>query len=58
MNFMLENISKRLAEGLREDAATLPRPSPEDLDAAQSRVSAAIRAMADAGDLKLVPSNG
>lgn len=58
MDFMLENISKRVAEGLREDAATLPRPSPEDLDAAQSRVSAAIRAMADAGDLQLVPSDG
>ncbi|WP_296639233.1 FliG C-terminal domain-containing protein [Roseinatronobacter sp.] len=58
MDFMLENTSKRLAEGLREDAATLPRPSAEDLDAAQSRVSAAIRAMADAGDLQLVSAAG
>lgn len=55
MDFLLENISKRLAEGMREDAAALPRPSAEDLDAAQSRVAAAIRAMADAGDLQLVP---
>lgn len=54
MDFLLDNISKRLAEGMREDAATLPRPSAKELDAAQSRVSGAIRAMADAGNLQLV----
>jgi len=55
MDFLLDNISKRLAETMREDASALPKPSAEALDAAQSRVAAAIRAMADAGDLDLLP---
>jgi flagellar motor switch protein FliG len=54
MEFLLENMSKRLAEGLREDAATLPRPSAKAFDAAQARISSAVRAMADAGTIKLV----
>ncbi|MBN2758896.1 MAG: flagellar motor switch protein FliG [Rhodobacteraceae bacterium] len=54
MDFLLENMNKRLAEGLREDAAALPRPSAKALDAAQARISGAVRAMADAGTIKLV----
>lgn len=54
MDFLLDNMSKRLAEGLREDAATLPRPSAKALDAAQARIAGVVRAMADAGNLKLV----
>ena len=55
MDFLLDNIGKRLAEGLRDDAATLPRPSAKELDTAQSRVAATIRAMADAGICNLIP---
>lgn len=54
IEFLLSNMSKRLAEGLREDAATLPRPTAKALDAAQSRVAGAVRAMADAGTITLI----
>lgn len=54
IGFFLDNISKRLAEGLREDSATLPRPSAKALDAAQARISGAVRAMVDAGTIKLI----
>lgn len=54
LDFILENMSKRLAEGLREDAAALPRPSPKALDAAQSRIAATVRSLADAGTLALI----
>lgn len=53
MDFLLDNMSKRLAEGLREDAATLPSPSAKALEAAQARISGVVRAMADAGTLTL-----
>lgn len=53
LDFLLNNITKRLAEGLREDAATLPRPSAKELDAAQTRITGVIRAMVDNGTLTL-----
>lgn len=54
MDFFLENMSKRLAEALREDAAALPLPPRKALDAAQSRITSAIRTMVDTGTVKLV----
>lgn len=53
MDFLLDNMSKRMAEGLREDAATLPSPSAKALETAQARISGVVRAMADAGTLTL-----
>lgn len=54
MDFFLSNISKRMAETLKEDAAALPRPSLKALEAAQARISATIRGMVDSGSVKLV----
>lgn len=56
MDFFLDNISKRMADMLREDAAALPQPSRKALEASQSRIANAIRGMADTGALKLVTS--
>lgn len=51
--FLLDNMSKRLAETLREDAATLPQPSMEAYEGAISRIAAIVRGLADAGTIKL-----
>lgn len=50
-DFIFDNISKRLADRLREDLAALPQPSRKDGEAAQSAVVAAIVEMRDSGAL-------
>ncbi len=55
IEFLLGNMSKRLAETLREDAEALPQPKPADREAAARRVTSIIRTMADAGRITLLP---
>jgi flagellar motor switch protein FliG len=54
VEFILANMSKRMAEQLREGAADIDTPSPKQLEAAQTAVIAAIRAAIDAGTIKLI----
>lgn len=53
--FLLENMSKRMAETLREDASALPPPAPDIHEAARSKISATVRRLADAGLITLAP---
>lgn len=53
LGFLLENMSKRLADGLREDAAALPAPPAAARDDAMARITGAIRRLADSGTLTL-----
>jgi flagellar motor switch protein FliG len=53
LGFLLENMSKRLADGLREDASTLPAPMAAARDDAMGRITGVIRRLVDAGGLSL-----
>jgi flagellar motor switch protein FliG len=55
VEFLLESMSKRLAEQLRDEAETLPPPRDAEGEAAMAEVVAAIRALEDDGDLRLIP---
>jgi len=55
VEFLLENISKRVAEGLREDAENKPKPRPDDGELAMGAVVAAIRELEQEGELRLIP---
>lgn len=52
--FILSNISKRMAEGLREETDELGRVKPKDGEAAMNAVIAAITELQAAGELTLV----
>ncbi|MFV0474792.1 MAG: FliG C-terminal domain-containing protein [Pikeienuella sp.] len=52
--FILENISKRLSERLREELEALPEPTRREGEEAQAEVVAAITALRDAGALKMI----
>jgi len=54
--FLLENMSKRAAQTLQDDAGTLPAPSAQDYGAAANRVAAAVRALVDAEKISLKPA--
>lgn len=53
-NFILENMSKRLAAQLREDMQDAGAPKPKDAEEAMGTVVAAIRDMETAGELTLI----
>lgn len=53
-DFVFGNISKRLAERLREDLEALPEPTRKDGEAAQTALVAAIVDLRDAGALKMI----
>lgn len=53
--FLLENMSKRMAETLKEDAADLPPPSPKQHEDALAAITSAIRKQVDTGALTLLP---
>jgi flagellar motor switch protein FliG len=56
LDFLLDNMSKRLADTLREDASTLPAPTGSTArDDATGRITRAVRALVDAGTLVLRP---
>lgn len=54
VEFLLENMSKRLAEQLRDDAEALPTPKPADGEAAMAAIIAAIRELEDSGEITLL----
>jgi flagellar motor switch protein FliG len=53
-DFILENMSGRMADQLREDMAEAGKAKPADVDEAMSAVVAAIRDMEGRGDLTLI----
>jgi flagellar motor switch protein FliG len=50
---LLANLSKRMAEGLREEMAELPTVKQKAGEEAQNAVIAAIRTLQDAGEITL-----
>ena len=54
VDFILENISKRLAQGIRDDAKELGEPKLEDMEAAMLRVVSVIRGLEAAGEIFFV----
>lgn len=55
VEFLLGNMSKRLAEQIREDANARETPRLEEGEAAMNTVIAAIRDLEEAGELRLIP---
>ncbi len=55
ISFLLENMSKRAASTLKDDAATLPSPTAEARVEACSRIAATIRKLVDADEVRLKP---
>lgn len=55
VEFLLENMSKRLAEQLRSEAETIGKIRPEDGEAAMAEIVAAIRTLEQEGELRLIP---
>ena len=55
VEFLLENMSKRLAEQLRDEASALPKPRAEEGEAAMAEVVTAIRALEEEGEIRLIP---
>lgn len=55
VEFLLENMSKRLAEQMRDEAEGLGVPKPEAGEAAMSDLILTIRDLEAAGELKLLP---
>ncbi|ABD55581.1 FliG C-terminal domain-containing protein [Jannaschia sp. CCS1] len=55
VEFMLENMSKRLAEQMRDDAEGLGTPKPEEGEAAMADLIRTIRDLEASGDLQLLP---
>lgn len=53
-DFIFDNISKRLAERLREDLEALPKPTRKEGEAAQAALVAAIVDLRDTGALKMI----
>lgn len=52
--FLLENMSRRLADQIRADIEDQPAPTPEEAEAAQGQIVAALRDMMDRGEITLI----
>jgi flagellar motor switch protein FliG len=55
VEFILENMSKRLAEQMREEVEAAGKPREEEGDMAMAAVIAAIRDLEERGELRLIP---
>lgn len=55
VEFLLENMSKRMAEQLRDDAENRGIPKPEEGEAAMSDIVSIIRDLEAAGEIRLLP---
>ena len=55
VEFLLKNMSKRLAEQIRDEAETMPKPRQEDGEAAMAEIVTAIRALEEDGEIRLIP---
>ncbi len=56
VDFLLANISKRMAEQFREELAALPTPSTAEGEAAQRMLIAALKRLEKSGDIKIKPA--
>lgn len=56
-DFFLENISKRLAENIGEEAKEIGSPKTEDVEEAMLRIVTSIRELEDAGEILFVEQN-
>ena len=57
--YLLDNMSKRMAEQIRADLADMPTPDEDEAEAAMAAVIAAIRGLADEGEIRLArPGEG
>lgn len=56
VEFLLENMSRRLAEQMRDEAEAMKRPRDTEGEAAMAQVVNTIRALEDEGELRLVPA--
>lgn len=56
VEFLLENMSKRLAEQMRDEAEGLGQPKPEEGEAAMADLVSTIRDLEAAGEITLLPS--
>jgi flagellar motor switch protein FliG len=54
VDFILENISKRMAEGIRDDAAEKKDPKAEEVEAAMLRIVGVIRNLEQQGEIYFV----
>ncbi|AHM05556.1 Flagellar motor switch protein FliG [Roseibacterium elongatum DSM 19469] len=55
VEFLLENMSKRMAEQLRDEAEATPTPREAEGEAAMAEIVAAIRALEEEGEIRLIP---
>ncbi|WBU52547.1 flagellar motor switch protein FliG [Paracoccus sp. SCSIO 75233] len=55
--FILSNLSSRMADGIRDEAEALGRVSSEDTETAMAEIVATIRRMEQAGDLFLISAD-
>lgn len=55
VEFLFENMSKRLAEQMRDEAEGLGVPKPEEGEAAMADIVSVIRELEASGDIKLLP---
>lgn len=53
--FLMENISQRMADGLREEIEALGKQRPKDIEDAMTEVVAAIRRLEATGEIALAP---
>ena len=56
VEFLLENMSRRLAEQIRGEAENMGKIRPEEGEAAMGAVVFAIRTMQDDGEIRLIPA--
>jgi len=56
VEFLLANISKRMADQFREELAALPAPLPAEGEKAQRSVVASVKSLLNAGEIKLKPA--
>lgn len=56
--FILANMSKRMADALREEMADQDQIAKKSGEAAMGRVTSTIRSLADLGDIKILPPPG
>jgi flagellar motor switch protein FliG len=57
IDFLLENISKRMAENIREEAKEKKGVTPEDVEAAMIRAVGVIRELETAGEIFFVAND-
>ena len=57
VEFILENMSARLADQLKEEVTEAGTPKPADTDAAMATIVTVIRDMEKAGELMLVSAD-